>query len=130
MKHIKFISFLLGTILFLSGCQKDTYTLNEEFSLDYDKTGSVVIDDQKIEIQFVEVVEESRCPPDVECIWEGQVAVKLIVNDIEVILGINHNTYSNVGEYKDYQITLLDVTYDKKENFSKENHSLIKIRVD
>jgi hypothetical protein len=36
-----------------------------------------VADSFSFATQFVGVVEDSRCPPDAECVWEGRVVVKL-----------------------------------------------------
>lgn len=61
----------------------DTYAgdpdLNEEFDL---RPGGVV-DMFSFALQYVELVEDSRCPPDVQCVWEGQVIVKMRYVDEE-----------------------------------------------
>ncbi|MGE3467820.1 MAG: hypothetical protein AB7J13_12930 [Pyrinomonadaceae bacterium] len=33
----------------------------------------------RLSIKFVEIVEDSRCPPDVDCIWAGNAKVRIAV---------------------------------------------------
>lgn len=47
------------------------YSLEEEFTLYIDENISITGED--LRIKFVEVSEDSRCPKDVTCIWEGRV---------------------------------------------------------
>ena len=47
------------------------YSLEEEFILYINE--SVVIAGEDLRMKFVEVSEDSRCPKDVTCIWEGRV---------------------------------------------------------
>jgi hypothetical protein len=57
--------------------------------------GSVTISDTDLSIIFQEVVEDSRCPKDVQCVWAGQVIVRLGVSTGEqqavsdVLMGLN-----------------------------------------
>lgn len=41
--------------------------------------GSTVTNDE-IKIQFEEVLEDSRCPVDVQCVWAGQARVKVNIS--------------------------------------------------
>ena len=45
--------------------------MGEEFSLHIGE--SLVITGEDLDIKFVEVSEDSRCPKDVTCVWEGRV---------------------------------------------------------
>jgi len=49
---------------------EDKARLGEEFSLPIGQ--SVVITGEDIDMKFVEVSEDSRCPKDVTCVWEGR----------------------------------------------------------
>ncbi|MFC1972275.1 hypothetical protein ACFLVE_02575 [Chloroflexota bacterium] len=55
----------------ISSVDKDKTRLGEEFSLPISQ--SVVITGEDLDIKFVEVSEDSRCPKDVTCVWEGRV---------------------------------------------------------
>jgi hypothetical protein len=45
--------------------------LGQEFSLSIGQ--SAIIADEDLEITFEEITEDSRCPRDVVCIWEGRI---------------------------------------------------------
>ncbi|HKU17287.1 MAG TPA: hypothetical protein VJQ52_23035 [Steroidobacteraceae bacterium] len=38
---------------------------------------SAVIEDEELEVRFVGVASDSRCPSDVACLWTGEVVVQL-----------------------------------------------------
>ena len=61
-------------------CSKEEHDLGEEFSLGIGETAS--LKGEQLRVQFLEISEDSRCPRNVQCIWEGRaVAV------IEVFIG-------------------------------------------
>jgi hypothetical protein len=49
--------------------------LGEEFSLEFGEMA--VIEEVGLQLTFEEVVEDSRCPTDVQCVWSGIVDVRL-----------------------------------------------------
>lgn len=53
--------------------------LGEEFSLRIGQTAS--IEEENLEIRFCEVVEDSRCPKNVTCVWAGRVSCIVGVSD-------------------------------------------------
>jgi len=63
--------------------------LGEEFVLGFGQTA--VIENEDLKIQFLDVLEDSRCPSDVQCIWAGQVKVSL---------SIHKNDQKNLGLYE------------------------------
>ncbi len=130
---MKNASKLLGFLLVLAlslGCKKQTVNLNEEFTLDFNKTATVKMDGENIKIKFNKLVEDSRCPPGANCFWAGQVAVRIELDDeSEFILGF-HASYPSSIVYKERTIRLLEVKYNKTENFSKENHCSIRLKVE
>jgi hypothetical protein len=58
----------------LSGCGNEEFEdereIGEEFSLHIGETTGVKGED--LTIRFLEISEDSRCPSDVQCIWEGR----------------------------------------------------------
>jgi hypothetical protein len=56
-----------------SGPSAPTPTVNEEFTLAPGQTATVT--EAKISLTFERVTEDSRCPVDVTCIWEGDAVV-------------------------------------------------------
>ena len=66
----RLILVLIGTLTLLTACGA---FLGEEFLL---KIGhSAMIRGEDLEIGFKQVSEDSRCPRDVTCVWEGRVVV-------------------------------------------------------
>jgi hypothetical protein len=80
VKMWKYSSYLLASlaiVLLLSSCVgrlgEVKARLGEEFSLHIGEI--IVLTGEDLRIKFVEVSEDSRCPKDVTCIWEGRVIV-------------------------------------------------------
>ena len=73
-------AIMLGTtiayIAFKQPAKTITANIGTEFSLYIG--GSVIINDNGIRVKFLDVLTDSRCPKDVECIWEG--TVSLLIN--------------------------------------------------
>jgi hypothetical protein len=40
---------------------------------------SIVLEAEKLEVQFVGIARDSRCPTDVTCVWAGEVVVRLAI---------------------------------------------------
>jgi len=60
-----------------SGPAAPTPAVNEEFTLAPGQTATV--NDAKVSVTFESVSEDSRCPVDVTCVWEGDAVVVLKV---------------------------------------------------
>ncbi|RMH70151.1 MAG: hypothetical protein D6675_10130 [Gemmatimonadetes bacterium] len=116
MKKINVL--LIGWVLSAISCQPSalpttTSPLGEQFVLGWHQT--VHLKDTGLSLTFAEVVEDSRCPQQVECVWEGQVVIKLKLQasnnppqEIELTLRAGHpeSAVQTVGEYT---IELLNV---------------------
>ena len=74
MKLCLSIVFLCTALSAVSGCGKDEYKdereIGEEFSLHIGETAS--IKGEQLRIEFLEISEDSRCPRNVTCVWEGR----------------------------------------------------------
>lgn len=64
------ILFLCTLLSVISGCGKDEHNIGEEFTLRIGETAS--IKGEQLRIQFLEISEDSRCPRNVTCVWEGR----------------------------------------------------------
>ena len=74
LKHIFYFWAFFVPVLLLAGCASTADVkarLGEEISLSIGQ--SVAITGEDLEIRFVEVSEDSRCPKGVTCVWEGRV---------------------------------------------------------
>ena len=82
MKKCKLaIIALAGVLLISTGCStgKDVKaSLGEEFSVNIGQTAR--IDSEDLEIEFIDIVGDSRCPKGVTCIWAGEVTAKVAIN--------------------------------------------------
>ena len=52
------------------------FSLDEPFSLGGGETA--VLDTGNLQLTFAEVVEDSRCPEDVDCFWSGQAIIRVL----------------------------------------------------
>ncbi len=100
-------------LLLLSGCFADTekVALGEEFSLKIGESASMR--GENLEITFLEVLEDSRCPKNVTCIWAGRARslIKVTIDgqseDIELVepaVSDETNWYRYSGYRIDYSL--------------------------
>jgi hypothetical protein len=64
-------------------------------------------------IKFAEMVEDSRCPADVNCVWAGNAKVKIEVRRgrrLAKTFELNSTTAPNVIKYNGYEIKLKELT--------------------
>jgi len=96
-----------------SGDQEDSVALGERFYLRINDVAYIKSEDIKVE--FVDVVEDSRCPADVVCIWSGQVNILVSISKNGEDLGNLNLISAGEGDeraaqtFDGYSITLLDV---------------------
>jgi hypothetical protein len=57
------------------------FTLGHEFTLNGGQ--DAVLSDQALRLRFTDVLEDSRCPTKVECVWTGQAQISLVVHHAE-----------------------------------------------
>ncbi len=70
---------LAAAVLLLAGCKEEercpvTADTGQPFTLNEKECALV---DRNMVVTFESVVEDSRCPPDVACVWEGNARVAL-----------------------------------------------------
>ncbi len=88
------------------------FRLNEVFQLPLPSLAKLESED--LEVQFAQVVEDSRCPEGVTCVWAGQVKIRLSVStgrtrqSVEVMRQGKHKGEAMVS-VGNYQIYLLSV---------------------
>jgi hypothetical protein len=83
--------------------------LDTEFILGINQSG--IIDAESLLIDFWNVVEDSRCPSDVECVQEGQAVIEL--NLFEADRGPHHlqlTTGTEGAHFEGYLVKLLKVS--------------------
>jgi len=79
-------------------------TLEEQIKIEFGQT----IQFEDLELYFYDI-EDSRCPLDVTCVWEGKVTVMInIKNQTHNIGGIFTPGYT-ISNFTSYEITLVDI---------------------
>ena len=121
----------LGFLFILTSCEKEVFELNEEVSIGHNASILIqTVNSGQIDVKYTELLDESRCPPDVNCIWAGFVKVQLkLDNEQHVELGLGETTVDSVV-YNNHVIKLLAVEYDSDDDFGIEKKSSVVIRVD
>ena len=101
------ITLLLSTILLANtACSSDTISIGQEFSLQIGESKN--IKGEELQLRFLEVTEDSRCPTGVVCVWEGRVSCLLEITYGKSIQRIvltepgatNWPSETSFGEYK------------------------------
>jgi len=116
MKSVSF--FALTALLFLVACNNDdndqSIVLDETFELDYRETKT--FDNANFSITFENLIEDSRCPTDVVCGWEGRAIVEVKVQENEAISMYKLATYNSANldslltfQHEDYTVKLIQV---------------------
>jgi len=83
--HVAIALVVVLMVVVLVGCQHarearaddDEFHLNEAFALAGGQ--DAVIAGEKLRIHFDEVLEDSRCPTQVDCVWTGQARIAVVV---------------------------------------------------
>jgi hypothetical protein len=70
IKLLLSVILLFGVLFASFGCGKVEYNTGVEFSLSAGETAD--INGEELQVKFLELSEDSRCPRDVTCIWEGR----------------------------------------------------------
>lgn len=120
MKKYAITAVCLATLLAvcLSGCGNNNSDVGAH--LDYGFPLAVgqkaVIAGENLEIKFIEVMEDSRCPTGATCIWAGRVSVKIELKDddgsYEMVLVQPGLSDAYAGEsYKGYKINYKVIPY-------------------
>ena len=109
----------LALLLFLGAGQtltgKNEVPLDQEFTL---KIGQqAVVQNTKLKIRFADVLEDSRCPEGVECIWEGNGKVNLeLKKSAKKLISVLVNTgrEPRAAEYRGYTVRLVKLSPSPK----------------
>ena len=117
-RYFLWLSVITILILPLASCgntpAKVYADLGEEFSLSIGQTAS--INGQALQITFEDVIEDSRCPSDVTCIWAGRVSciIKIVQDSSPYRMVLTEpgltDQYTSVT-YKEYQLAFHVIPY-------------------
>jgi hypothetical protein len=76
-----FASLLLSSVLAvaLAACGRGGWTATLDAPIQLAPGQSAEFAAEKLEVKFVDIAEDSRCPSDVTCLWAGEVIVRLTI---------------------------------------------------
>lgn len=118
---------MLSTI---SGCGKDERAMGEEFTLHISETAN--IKGENLRIEFLEISEDSRCPRNVVCVWEGRVIAVIEVlkgetsRDVELVEpGLTDTPAKTQFEEYEFAFRILPYPEDAEEPISPEDYRLM-----
>lgn len=79
---------------------------------------SAVEKHSKIDVAFLEMVEDSRCPKDVECVWAGnaKINVELSKDGTKRQVELNTGRGEQSAEFEGYEIKLIKLTPEPASN--------------
>ncbi len=85
------------------------YEEDTVFILEFDETSNCSCEEGP-EISFTQIVDESRCPTSVICVWEGQVVVNLNISNEDIELGISPSqNIQSIDTIGNWSVELLEV---------------------
>lgn len=127
----KLVLFLIVSFgLILTACKKEVFSLNEEVSIGFNSSIQIETSDGQMGIKYLELLEESRCPPNATCVWARFVKIKLKIDGQQYVeLGLGETTVDSIM-YNNHVIKLLSVEYDSDDDFGVQKKSSVVIRVD
>lgn len=98
---------IISTLLFSCNYSKTSVSPNidDEFEIKYGQTRILGI--HNLTIRFIAVLEDSRCPIGLECVWEGNAEIKIEVN--QKTFRLNTTLEPKELEFMDYKIRLISV---------------------
>jgi hypothetical protein len=105
-------SLAVCVLMGLYGCAPATikeFSLDEPFTLFVRQKAQVA----ELQIQFLGVSQDSRCPVDVECVWAGnaQITLRVSLKDSteETVITINSYTEPTAAVYEGFRIEFVDL---------------------
>ena len=90
-------------------------SLGQEFTLPIGK--KVSLRDIKLNIRFVSVIEDSRCPQGVQCVWQGNAKASFQLSGFKrkaSTVRLNTAIEPKEAEYSGYKVKLVKITPEPK----------------
>jgi hypothetical protein len=100
-----FLTFVLFSCAEEDQSITDT-TFNNAFEINYNET--INIEEGSVTVKFIDVVSDSRCAVDVECVWEGELTVKLAINNEGIEISNSATGVKNEVTIDQVKITFLN----------------------
>jgi hypothetical protein len=105
------VSIIFGIVLgFIPQTKNREVKMNQEFTLGVNQ--QVFVNTEGLIIEFVSVLEDSRCPVGVNCIWAGNAKIRIKVsnsNKESKAFELNTNLEPTDILFQDYKIHLVRI---------------------
>lgn len=108
---LAFVLSLLFSTAVISQVKVKNVLLDEEFSLSM--TEMARVKSEAFEVKFKSVAEDSRCPPNANCVWAGVAKIKVALkkgNGPSREFELSTNYESQAIEFKGMKITLISLS--------------------
>lgn len=108
--------------------------LNTEFQLKINQVA--FLKSENIKIKFLNILEDSRCPSGVQCVWQGQARVQINIEKDNNNLGdfiltsLAGKENISIKDFDGYTIQLLEVMPHPKYNEKAETDKTIRLIVE
>lgn len=107
MNRYHYVALLLLTVTLVAACQPTGGNARRAASLDQQiylaPRHRAVLHQLGLTVEFVRVVEDSRCPSDTTCVWAGEVKVQIstrVYRTPAVQHEITAGQHATVGDYR------------------------------
>lgn len=101
--------FLLLIILLFTNCKNNTEpepNSDKYYKIKFNKT--IDLDNSGIKIEFLDVLEDSRCPEDVICVWSGN--ANILIKFADSTFSFNSTLSPQSFNYKGYNIVFVNLS--------------------
>jgi hypothetical protein len=106
---------LIAFIFVFIGLTAVSAQTGKEISVKVNETASA---GNGVRVKFVEMVEDSRCPTDTDCVWAGNAKIKIRVtrNGRSKVLELNSNLQPKTASFAGYIFRLIGLTPEPRSN--------------
>lgn len=104
----RLVAGLVLSAVALAGCGREGATANLDEPIQLAPGQSAVVAAANLEVTFVELISDSRCPTDTTCIWQGTVSVRLAIRSDGKVTQHEADSSKDVA-IGDYVVDILDV---------------------
>jgi len=129
---MKIFSFLILFFSLSVVLAQDEAPVSPQIAIRIDAGDTAISND--INITFLEVLEDSRCPKDVVCVWAGQAKVKVLISgpdieekELELIVG--KKDYNIIIDEEEFVLQAMGLTpYPTTQNMGNRDYALLVVQ--
>jgi hypothetical protein len=120
-------------VFFFGGCVAENASrsdMGQDFTIKISEEKEV---GEGLRLKFTEVVEDSRCPEGVDCIWAGRaiVRIEIIRDDDRHIFDLELGEEKNVAEFEEIRIVVKELLpYPKADVPIKQEEYSVKLQLE